>query len=127
MCSSAVAQIASVKVLGKLAFELGKDRLNGTVQIIILVAVTDDPSSLRVPKYREAYHHNAHESRWPIVIAPDGKRDRMGLVGSNVLGAIAYAPHHIEMAGAGSPHLMFDLSGTGNLQVVLDMERDDAR
>jgi hypothetical protein len=127
LCSSAVAQIASVKVLGKLAFKLSKDRLNRTVQIIFLIVVTDDPSSLRVPKHREPCGHYARQRRWPIVIAPNGKRDRMVPVGSNVLGAIAYAPHHIEMAGAGSPHLLFDSSGTGILQVVLDMERDDAR
>src|SRR5690348_4068450 len=32
LCSLAIAQIASVKVLGKLAFELSKDCSNGTVQ-----------------------------------------------------------------------------------------------
>lgn len=114
-------------MLGKLAFELNKDLLNGTVQIKFRIVVTYDPSSLRIPKHREACHHDACERRWPIVIASSGKRDRMELVGSNVLRAIAYAPHQIEMAGAGSPHLFFNSSGTGFLQVVLDMERDDAR
>ncbi len=93
LCSLAIAQIASVKVLGKSAFELSKDCSNGTVQIIFRVVVPDDPSPLRVPKHRETCHHDARESRWPIVIAPNDKRDCMSLVGSNVLGAIAYAPH----------------------------------